>query len=129
MLRGFIAFVLLFSLQMAQASLAPNCLPERRYMPLRMACQSVLKKSNEVSYSVLIHTRSVDVNCSGEYQNFQTAKIEFGTKQTSKAGSIELNHGTFTYSYKGSKSKFSAPVLNLELDCVTPMHGGFSVGN
>lgn len=138
----FFSALMVLGMQTAQArSLMPRCAPVIDMQPSRLNCvkETVVSLAGNKSetlrvfYSIVINTKASPVVCmeTDQYVEVKRATISVSTNELGQAGTIELLPNQFEYQLGGAtKGSFSAPLIGLDLnDCVSPVHGGFSVGN
>lgn len=109
------------------------CNPRIRALPTKIYCTA-----NGFNYAIHIETYMSDSSqCSYENnKEIHTARISItainkeDSKNNCNNGLIFLENGEFSYSLSVNGVSFNSEVNNLHLqDCVSPVHGGFSVGN
>lgn len=143
MFKSFILGALvLLSFQSVQArSLMPRCTPFIDAQSSRLNCSKEMNVTQtdgkqevaRVFYSIVINTKMSPASCmaEGKYVEIHSADIKISTNENGELGRLQLKNGTFEYQLGGvQKGSFKADVLGLDLkDCVSPLRGGFSVGN
>lgn len=141
MFKSLISLILVFGFQISEArSLAPRCAPVVDAQPSRLSCvkEMLVKQADgkeqveRVFYSIIINTKMSGPACtSDEHLEVHRADVSVSINGVGQLANIQLSPGTFEYTLGGANAgSFSAPVLGLELnDCVSPLNGGFSIGN
>lgn len=122
----FLGSLLIFTACFANARSLHPCTPSRQAMPTKIVCGD-----QHLSYVIVIETlMSPPEICQGkDYYEYKTAKIEISA-DSKPVGKVEIYDGQFDYSLGTNRTSFRSEVLSLNLtDCVSPVHGGFSVGN
>lgn len=118
----------LLSFNAAHATSLHPCTPIVQAQDTHISCRAGAKY-----YSITIETLMSPPNCQGdEHYEYDTAKVEISTKSGKSLGVLTIHNGDFSYSLGvgGSGASFTSEKNGLKLDdCVTPMNGGFSVGN
>jgi hypothetical protein len=120
---------LILTAQLASATSLHPCTPSVQASPTKISC-----KEGNVYYSIRIDTTmSPPIEmCRGSnhYEN-HTATVTFGTSPSDNR-TVTIYNDEFTYSlgFENGRTTFKSPKYNMNLvNCATPMHGGFSIGN
>jgi len=114
----------------AQATSLHPCTPLVQAMPSELSCTE-----GNLRYRIQIDTlmsQSIPICQGNAYQERKTAKGRVTTAEGDLLYSFTVPHDQFSYTLRmgGSEGTFKSQVLKLDLnDCVSPMHGGFSIGN
>lgn len=121
-------FSLMFSLQAGAVSPHP-CTPTRELQPMNISC-----KKGSTYYTITVKTlasRSMSICPGKNYVEYQTAYIEKSTYEGKILGRMTLYDGQFLYKSTGNGDLiFKSRKARLDLkNCVSPLHGAFSIGN
>ncbi len=114
---------------LAQATSMHPCTPTVRAMDIRISCKT------ETGYARIIISTLMSpaiAMCQGsQHYEYQTAHIQQTDGSGRVIGKAVLQNGTFSFTLSPTgAATFNS--RNARLDyrkCVTPLHGGFSVGN
>lgn len=115
---------------LAQArSMLGRCEPTVKLSPSYMTC-----KNKEIFYSITFDTLVSPLIQACEGVNSRentTASIEISNEKGEVLSKVVLYDGNFTSTSSiGGDGTFQSELLSLNLKgCVSPVHGGFSVGN
>lgn len=109
----------------ANATSLHPCTPVVEATPSRLNCQR-----DGYFYTITINTLMSGPNCREGRIEISRATIAVSNEEQ-EITRLEAQPGTFSYQLGGAREgRFDSDALNLHLrDCVSPMHGGFSVGN
>jgi hypothetical protein len=122
-------------------SLMPRCAPSIDAQPSRLNCVKEMnvtqvggkQEVSRVFYTIVINTKMSPASCmdEGHFVEVRRADVSVSTNENGQLASIQLKNGTFEYQLGGvQRGSFKADVIGLDLkDCVSPLHGGFSLGN
>jgi hypothetical protein len=129
MFKSFVVTIALLASNAVFARSLNPCTPNVQAAPTQISCSQ-----KDLSYSIVINTlmSPSDRGCTGtNYYEYKTAKIEITDKNGGAVGSAEIENGGFDYNFDGTgKASFKSDLFKLNLkNCVSPLNGGFSVGN
>jgi hypothetical protein len=116
------------SISAAHATPPHPCEPTIQARPTIISCSE-----KGLYYGIRIFTQMSDPRiCPKESRlEIKTAALSIGDIEGNILKKIKLDNGSFTYTLSGTgDATFKSESESLDLtDCVTPMPGGFSVGN
>ena len=124
MLKYLLLPILLLSFHFSSARSIMTCEPTVVAQPSYLFC-----RQDNLTYSIEISTLMSHPRCT-ERKEIHTANIEVSDGEN-VVDVLEIQHDDFTYELGSvGAGRFDSDIHDLHLDqCVSPIHGGVSIGN
>jgi hypothetical protein len=118
----------IFTLQTAKAESLHPCTPIVEAQDSHLHCR-IPTGSASITIKTLM-SRPIEM-CSGEnHYEYHTAVIEFYDRAGNSVRTETIFHGDFTYKLDSQRGFFRSESRGYDFDeCVSPLNGGFSIGN